>query len=178
METQRYAPPGAQVGDIVDGTDERQMVRLWPASGRMGRVRFFVWNVAFYAIFFVVLLAFTLLGGIGGESALSLLLLGILYVAYLFVVIVLLVQRSHDMDLVGWWSLLAFIPLVGFYWLLKGGTPGRNRFGPPTVPNSTAVVVVAWIAGGLALLFFVVAIVGGGIAGFREAQQQGTVQSR
>ena len=48
---------------------------------------------------------------------------------------VLLIQRSHDMDLSGWWSLAAFIPFVGLVWVFKGGTRGANRWGAPPPPN-------------------------------------------
>ena len=44
------------------------------------------------------------------------------------------VRRLHDRDMVGWWLLLALIPLIGFIVLLvlfvMKGTDGPNRFGP------------------------------------------------
>ena len=51
----------------------------------------------------------------------------------------LLIQRSHDMNLSGWWSIAAFIPLVGLFWLFNGGTPGVNRWGAPPPPNTRRV---------------------------------------
>jgi uncharacterized membrane protein YhaH (DUF805 family) len=46
------------------------------------------------------------------------------------------VRRLHDLDKSGWWLLLGFIPLIGalvlLYWFCQPGTPGDNRFGPPT----------------------------------------------
>ena len=44
------------------------------------------------------------------------------------------VRRLHDLDRIGWWLLLAFVPLVGtiilIVWFCTRGTPGPNRFGP------------------------------------------------
>jgi uncharacterized membrane protein YhaH (DUF805 family) len=45
------------------------------------------------------------------------------------------VKRWHDRDKSGWWVLIAFIPIIGAFWVLiecgfLDGTPGPNRFGP------------------------------------------------
>lgn len=44
------------------------------------------------------------------------------------------IRRLHDIDRVGWWVLLAFIPVIGWivliYWACLRGTVGANRFGP------------------------------------------------
>jgi uncharacterized membrane protein YhaH (DUF805 family) len=44
------------------------------------------------------------------------------------------IRRLHDIDRVGWWVLLALIPLIGWivliYWACLRGTVGANRFGP------------------------------------------------
>lgn len=47
------------------------------------------------------------------------------------------VRRWHDRDKSGWWCLVGAVPLIGPVWLavelgLSPGTPGANRFGPPT----------------------------------------------
>jgi uncharacterized membrane protein YhaH (DUF805 family) len=51
------------------------------------------------------------------------------------------VRRWHDRDTSGWWVLIAAVPLIGPLWVLielgfLGGTPGDNRFGPPSGPGS------------------------------------------
>ena len=43
-------------------------------------------------------------------------------------------KRWHDRDKSGWWSLILFIPLIGWPWMLielgfLTGTNGRNRYG-------------------------------------------------
>jgi len=48
----------------------------------------------------------------------------------------IIVRRLHDIDKSGWYLLLIFVPLIGpillLIWALKPGTPGDNRFGPPS----------------------------------------------
>ncbi|MHB8618036.1 MAG: DUF805 domain-containing protein [Chloroflexota bacterium] len=43
------------------------------------------------------------------------------------------VRRLHDRDKSGWWSMIAFVPVVGLVvvlvQLVMAGTPGSNRFG-------------------------------------------------
>lgn len=50
------------------------------------------------------------------------------------------VRRLHDIDRVGWWIFLSFIPLVGaivlIVWFSKAGDSGTNRFGPNPMPAS------------------------------------------
>jgi len=152
-EANRFAPPGAQVADVVDQDVGVQPVRFWRPSGRMGRLRLLAYSAALYLVFIVVS---GVLGGVAGAfgSPRTALALGIVaFVVYLVGGLVLLIQRSHDMDLSGWWSLAAFIPLVGLLWLVKGGTPGANRWGAPPPPNGWAVRIIG-------LVFPVVLVVG------------------
>lgn len=138
----RYAPPGAVVDDIATGV---QPVRLWPPRGRMGRLRFLAYGIAVWLLSSLFAFLFGLAAGFSGANPMFVQVVSV--VVYFGLAAVLLIQRSHDMDFSGWWSLLSLIPFVGLYWLFKGGTPGPNRFGAPPPPNSTAVVVVGWIAG-------------------------------
>ena len=156
METNRYSPPAAAVADVALASDGYQAVRLWPPSGRIGRLRFLAYSLALYLL---VILGSMLLGVVaaslarGADTAVVVGLISI--VAYGVVGMVLLVQRSHDMNLSGWWSLAAFIPFVGLLWVFKGGTPGANRWGAPPPPNGLVVRIA-----GLALpILFVVGVV-------------------
>ena len=54
---------------------------------------------------------------------------------------IVLIQRSHDMNMSGWWSLAALIPIVGLVWVFKGGTAGTNRWGAPPPPNGPMVKI-------------------------------------
>ena len=54
------------------------------------------------------------------------------------------VRRLHDIDRSGWWFLLVFVPVLGWFTLLifycLDGTAGSNRFGPD--PKERGVVEV------------------------------------
>jgi len=152
-EANRFAPPGAQVADVVDRGAGVQPVRLWPPNGRMGRLRLIAYSAGLYLTFIIVS---ALIGGVAGATGspnAALALGAIAFVFYMIGGLVLLIQRSHDMNLSGWWSLVAFIPLVGLVWLVKGGTQGVNRWGAPPPPNGWAVRIIG-------LLFPVVLVVG------------------
>lgn len=171
MEEQRYAPPRAAVADIVDASGGTQPVRLWPARGRLGRLRLFVWNVGLYIGFFVVmlLLGFAGLLGNGPSTAIGVLSIAV-YAAYAVVFGILIVQRSHDMDRSGWWGLLVLIPLVYFYWQFKAGTPGPNRWGPPPEPNTPVTRALGWVFGILGGLLLAFSLLAGGIAGYAASR--------
>ena len=141
----RFAPPGAQVADVAEQGVGFQPVRLWPPEGRMGRLRLLAYGTGMYIAF---LLVSGLLGIVAGmtRSTNATLVVGILsFVLYFVGATVLLIQRSHDLDLSGWWSIAAFIPLVGLFWLFKGGTPGSNRWGAPPPPNGWGVRILGLI---------------------------------
>ena len=50
--TNRFAPPGARVDDVAFASSGVQPVRLWPPSGRIGRLRFLAYSVGLYVVFF------------------------------------------------------------------------------------------------------------------------------
>jgi uncharacterized membrane protein YhaH (DUF805 family) len=143
-EANRFAPPATAVADI--GGDAVQPVRFWPPSGRIGRLRFLAYGLALYIVFIVGAFAFGFVSAmLGGDSAL-LTALGVLgFLAYLFAAVVLIVQRSHDMNMSGWWSIAAMVPIVGLLWVVKSGTRGSNRWGAPPPPNGIVVTVLGWL---------------------------------
>src|SRR4029079_6804195 len=81
-----------------------------------------------------------------------------IYAGTLVLNFMFIIQRSHDMDMSGWFSILALIPFVGLYWVFKSGTPGPNRFGPPPSPNTLGVKILAWILPGIAAIGILAAI--------------------
>ena len=151
----RFAPPGARVEDVaLDGAV--QPIKLWPPNGRIGRLRFLAYSMGLYVVFFAITF---LLGLLAGFTKLGPALAGWIGIAvYLFGTAVLLIQRSHDMDMSGWWSIAALIPLVGLYWLFKGGTAGANRWGGPPPPNGWAVRIIGLIFPALFVIGIVAAI--------------------
>ncbi|MEO8311091.1 MAG: DUF805 domain-containing protein [Caldimonas sp.] len=144
-EANRFAPPGSRVADVADESAGFQPVRLWPPDGRMGRLRLLAYGAGMYILFLVVSSALGIVAGMT-QSAQAAFAIGIVtFVLYLVGVTVLMIQRSHDLDLSGWWSIVAFIPLVGLFWLFKGGTPGVNRWGAPPPPNGWGVRILGLI---------------------------------
>ena len=144
-EANRFAPPGAQVADVMERGVAFQPVRLWPPSGRMGRLRMLAYGAALYAAFFLVSTALGFVAGFTHSPNATLAVGIVAFVFYLIGATVILIQRSHDMNLSGWWSIAAMIPLVGLVWLFKGGTPGVNRWGAPPPPNGWVVRIVGLI---------------------------------
>ncbi len=63
--------------------------------------------------------------------------------ALVFVVLLYmqLIKRCHDLDLSGWYSVVALVPILnvvaGLYFTLKRGTDGSNRFGPDPLAEGT-----------------------------------------
>ncbi len=138
-----FAPPVAQVRDIGVAGEEFQPVRIFSVKGRIGRLRYLAYAIGSW--FGVIVLAFVLgvVSGIAGRDPTP--VVWGLIALYLVLNVMFLIQRSHDMDLSGWLSIVAFVPLAGFFWMLKSGTPGPNSFGPPPPPNTLGVKIMAWL---------------------------------
>ena len=166
MESERFAPPRAQVNDITLASDGYQPVRIWPPSGRIGRLRMLAYSLGLYVLFIV----FSAIVGAGlgfvGAAAGSRSGIGagmglfslVGFAVYVFASVLILVQRSHDMNMSGWWSIAAFIPLVGLYWVLNPGSAGANRWGAPPPPNGLAVKIFGWFFPALMVIGIVAAI--------------------
>ena len=152
MATNPYAAPRAEVSDVH--TEETQPVRLWSASGRVGRLRYLAYatGATLIAGCFVGLL--TALLGTAAAAVITI----IAYVVLTVFSVLLMIQRSHDMDWSGWTILLAIIPLVALIWLLKAGTQGPNTYGPPPPPNTTAVKILGLLLPIICLIGLVAAI--------------------
>ena len=140
-----YAPPGSEVADINAAHGGFQSVKLWPVGGRIGRLRFLAYSVGAWVlstlVVTAVMLAIAWLGAKGAAGFAPVLAT----LVYFVISYLLLIQRSHDMNLSGWVSLLALIPLVGLVWVFKGGSPGANRFGAPPPPNTLGVKIIACV---------------------------------
>jgi uncharacterized membrane protein YhaH (DUF805 family) len=134
-----YAAPRAQVQDLYEGEGQTQSVKLWPPSGRIGRLRYLAYNTVGWLLLAV-------LGGVAGGlgaalSAPTLMLVGagLGYAAFVVFGVLLTILRCHDMDWSGWLCLLMIVPLVNLVFLVVPGTKGANRFGAPTPPNTLGV---------------------------------------
>lgn len=121
---------------------------LWSFEGRIGRAQFWL------GLLLVILIgvAFGIVVGLidGGENlqrpqemgpvASVIAVIGLLTMT--IAQLAVYVKRFHDRGKSGWWVLIAFLPLIGFFWILielgmLAGDPGPNTYG--TLDTSAAV---------------------------------------
>ena len=131
-----YGAPRAMVGD----REEFQPVKLFAVSGRIGRARYIVYSIL--VSFVLVLPAMAL---VALSPGVGLAVLAVAYIATFVMSVMLTIQRSHDFNMTGWFSLLVFVPFANLVFWFVPGTDGPNRFGAKTQPNSTGVMVALWI---------------------------------
>ena len=124
------------------------------------RLRYLAFSmVMVIALYFAmgVVVAIALPQGPGGATAMTA-ILGLFSLASLPIAFMFMMQRLHDMNASGWWSLLMFVPianaLMGLVLIFAPGTKGDNRFGLQPKPNHVGVYLA-----GLALPVFIVAVV-------------------
>jgi uncharacterized membrane protein YhaH (DUF805 family) len=142
-----YSPPRALVADVDEDDDDEQYqdVKYFTINGRIGRLRYFAYHIAAYFLLIVLAGVLGALAGIARLGSSGSLIAGLVAaVPYLVFVVFMTIQRSHDMDWSGWSSILAIIPFVNLIWLFKSGSPRRNRFGHPPVPNTWGVKLIAF----------------------------------
>jgi uncharacterized membrane protein YhaH (DUF805 family) len=132
-----YGAPRAKVGDAAE---EFQPVKLFAVSGRIGRARYIVYSML--VSFALILPAMAIVALSPGPG---LAVLAIAYIAMFVMSIMLTIQRSHDFNMTGWFSLMVFVPFANLLFWFVPGTDGPNRFGAKTQPNSTGVTVALWI---------------------------------
>lgn len=151
QNTNPYNAPKAQVADVRN--DEVGEIKVFSARGRIGRLRYIGYTTGLPLL---IMLAIGLLSGFlgaGGGAPIAAVLMGISYVAVLIIVVLLTIQRCHDMDKSGWLALVLVVPLVNLiFWLIRG-TDGENRFGLKPPPNGAGVII-------LALAFPILAVIG------------------
>jgi len=141
----RYSPPKAEVGDITSENEEFQAIKLWSATGRIGRLRYLAYFTVAYLItaFGGGIVAAILIPSMGSSG------IGFLYLVYIPLLIfniLTLIKRSHDMNWSGWTVLIAmFIPFAIFIWIFKAGTDGVNDYGAPPPPNTTGIKVLGFL---------------------------------
>ena len=141
-----YSPPRAAVRDKQAAYGE---VQIFSARGRIGRVRYLAYTFGFMMAGIIMLgvLMGIIAAVVGPAAGMSVYFVGI--IALIVVSVLFGIQRLHDLDKSGWLYLVMLIPLVGvffsFYLIFAPGTKEMNRFGNPPPPNSSGVVLTAWL---------------------------------
>ncbi|PQZ85692.1 MULTISPECIES: DUF805 domain-containing protein [Pseudomonas] len=150
-----YAPPRAAVGDELP---EFAPLKVLTIHGRIGRLRFLAWTLVLsLALFAVIGAVFPITLAISVGSPTVALVIGSLvgiavFVAFLWVSILITVQRLHDLGWSGWLWFLNLVPIIGSIFplllIVLPGNAGANQYGAPPPRNSTAVKVLAflWLA--------------------------------
>jgi uncharacterized membrane protein YhaH (DUF805 family) len=101
-------------------------------SGRSRRKEYWFFTLFFVLASFVALGLDMALGTLDDETGFGP-VGGLLTLALLLPSLAVTVRRLHDTGRSGWWMLIFFVPLiglVGFYFMVKDGDRGENRFGP------------------------------------------------
>jgi uncharacterized membrane protein YhaH (DUF805 family) len=148
-----YAAPSARVEDIADASGATQPVKLWSARGRIGRLRWFGWQMIGSLALMPLLFVGGLLSAAAGTETIAYGVIALGYLAFAVFVGLLTIQRAHDLGWSGWAALIVLIPLVGLIFMILRGNAGANRFGAPPPPNprgmgwAVAVPVVLMVVG-------------------------------
>lgn len=156
-----YEAPGAELSDYDD--NERDSVfelNIFSANGRIGRVRYLAYGVGFGSLFYVVLMVAAVLGHAIGNIVYILMALVALacYVGIIYLNVMLTIKRCHDFNSSGWLTLLALVPLVNLLFVFIPGSPGENRYGRRTPPNTTLNIMGACVIPIIAIIGILAAI--------------------
>ena len=112
-------------------------------EGRINRAKFWIGSLVLWVLWILVNVVLSTVFGVqfaGGEifpvmGPVAWLVWVIIAIALTYATLAVWAKRWHDRDKSGWWSLIAFVPIVGAIWILVElgclpGTEGPNRFGP------------------------------------------------
>ena len=115
---------------------------LFSFEGRIKRLHFWLCSLGLGIVFDIILFGLAGIMGVTGEQYINgaipvkfYVIIGIVYIPFLWAAFAINAKRCHDRDRSGWFQLIALIPLIGSIWLLVelgflDGTQGPNRFGP------------------------------------------------
>ena len=135
MTTVAHNPYVAPRATLHEAPEEFQQVRIFSVSGRIGRARYIVYTTL---LPFLIMLLAGAASAFLGPAGTAVIIVG--WVALVAISIMLTIQRSHDFNMTGWFSLLCLVPLANLAFWLIPGTDGANRYGAKTQPNSTGYV--------------------------------------
>ena len=117
-----YAAPRAAVADVYEDEAGTQPVKWFSAKGRVGRLRYLARTFVGYLLLLAGVFGLSVVAGLTGAGAAVGGVIGFLAVIPYFLFLILLtIQRSHDMGWTGWTAILA----SSLWWDWSGSsTPG------------------------------------------------------
>jgi uncharacterized membrane protein YhaH (DUF805 family)/Tfp pilus assembly protein PilE len=136
-----YAAPQANVAR-GDSAEEYGEIKVFSPAGRLGRLRYIGYSFGLTILIGILIGIASALVAVADPTA-AVVVAGLGYIAIIAVQFLLTIQRSHDMNVTGWLSLISLIPLAVLVFWIVPGTPGENNYGKPPPPNSAGVVVLA-----------------------------------
>ncbi|BAP14170.1 MAG: cell division protein FtsK [Alcanivorax borkumensis] len=167
---QPYQAPKADVS--MAGSQETYQPKFLSLSGRIGRMRYFVYAAGLTLLFYLVMgiAAALVIPGImsAGQSAIGVgaVIIGLIVMVGFIALMVMswgyMVRRLNDINASGWLSLLMLVPIanlvLGLVMLFKRGSEGRNQYGAAPVSNSGGVkaafvIVLLLMVGYFGVLF-------------------------
>jgi uncharacterized membrane protein YhaH (DUF805 family) len=146
-------PYGAPRASVDDAPEEYQPVRIFAVSGRIGRARYILYSIG---VSMLIMLAAGVVSAVAGPV--GIVAMGLAYVAVIVLSFMLSIQRSHDFNMTGWFSILWLIPVVNLLFWFIPGSDGPNRFGAKTPPNSTGVLIGVWIVPAIFIVGIIAAV--------------------
>ena len=112
----------------------------------MGRLRFFVWTASIGLGFSIVLIVVGLIALASRSKNWDATML-LWWGAQWLCLVPLCIRRAYDMDLPVWTGWIAPLPPVLLVWIVKPGSQGLNRYGPPPPASGTGTHAFAWALG-------------------------------
>ena len=135
-----YAAPHTNVTPAERAEDYGE-IKIFSASGRIGRIRYIGYSFGLTMLIWIVI---GIAAGIGAlvDPALLIGVGAIGYIALIVVQFLLSIQRSHDMNVTGWLSLIWLVPLGVLVFWFAPGSRGSNDYGRPPPPNGAGVIIL------------------------------------
>ncbi|WP_018690851.1 DUF805 domain-containing protein [Algicola sagamiensis] len=146
-----YAAPEASVLSQVSPVGVAIKPSFFGFSGRLNRIRFFLFGMAYLFLFAAVMVPVIALFSTSTQdpSGPAIAIFIVLYIAFVIGYFSLCIRRCHDLGHSGWMSLLLIIPVLGtffyFYLMLAKGQRNENDWGQPPTPSPTWQKVITWV---------------------------------
>ena len=150
-ENNPYSTPNAPVSDMIDDSGFGDL-KIFTPNGRIARLRYLVYLFGISIVGGILAMILFMIPVVGPFLG------GAVYIGLIVVSVLLTIQRCHDFNKSGWFSLLLLVPIVSLMFYFIPGTKGSNNYGLQPPPNTTAIKVSAFIIIALVVVGTIAAI--------------------